>query len=54
MTITPQFFDQAPRIRVTDPLAEFLGAVEGGVIDYEYLDVVKLAGHSCRPWPVPT
>ena len=30
-----------------DPLAEFLGATEGGMLDYTYLDAVKLAGHSC-------
>ncbi len=47
MTTTPSFFSQAPRLRVTDPLADFLGAAQDGCIDYEYLDVVKLAGHSC-------
>jgi hypothetical protein len=30
-----------------DPLAELLGAAEGGVIEYRYEDAVKLAGHSC-------
>lgn len=43
----PDFFHQAPRIRVRDPLAVFLGASEDGVFEYCYLDVVKLAGHSC-------
>ncbi len=43
----PAFFAQAPRIRMRDPLAAFLGAAEGGVLDYEYVDAVKLAGHSC-------
>lgn len=43
----PDFFDQAPRITLCDPLAEFLGAAESGVIEYGYLDAVKLAGHSC-------
>lgn len=43
----PDFFDAAPRIRVRDPLAEFLGAAPGGVLEYGYADVVKLAGHSC-------
>jgi hypothetical protein len=32
---------------VRDPLAEFLGAAEGGIIDYSYADAVRLAGHSC-------
>lgn len=43
----PAFFDAAPRLRVRDPLADFLGAAAGGVIEYSYLDAVKLAGHSC-------
>lgn len=43
----PEFFDAVPRIRLRDPLAEFLGAFEGGVIEYAYLDAVRLAGHSC-------
>jgi hypothetical protein len=43
----PQFFDQAPRIRVRDPLAVFLGGSEDGIFEYSYLDTVKLAGHSC-------
>ena len=43
----PDFFADAPRITVRDPLARFLGAAEDGVIEYSYADVVKLAGHSC-------
>jgi len=46
-TSHPEFFDQAPRIRVREPLAIFLGCSEDGVYDYSYLDAVKLAGHSC-------
>ena len=30
-----------------DRLAAFLGATDGGVIEYRYADAVKLAGHSC-------
>lgn len=44
---TPAFFDAVPVIFVVDPLAEALGAVEGGLIEYRYVDAVKLAGHSC-------
>ncbi|HEX5685302.1 MAG TPA: hypothetical protein VFY73_14865 [Ideonella sp.] len=44
---TPAFFDAVPAIVVVDPLAEALGAAEGGVIEYRYVDAVKLAGHSC-------
>jgi hypothetical protein len=43
----PAFFDDAPHIRVRDPLADFLGAAEGGVLEYSYTDAVRLAGHSC-------
>ncbi len=43
----PEFFDEAPRITVRDPLASFLGAATDGVIEYTYADAVKLAGHSC-------
>lgn len=43
----PAFFDQVPRIALRDPLSEFLGAFSGGMVEYGYLDAVKLAGHSC-------
>lgn len=43
----PAFFAQAPRILMRDPLAELLGAAEGGRLEYGYADAVRLAGHSC-------
>ncbi|MDD4930257.1 MAG: hypothetical protein PHP85_13405 [Gallionella sp.] len=43
----PDFFDAVPPISLYDPLAEFLGATEQGVLQYSYFDAVKLAGHSC-------
>lgn len=43
----PAFFDQVRRIRLRDPLFAFLGASESGIVEYSYLDAVKLAGHSC-------
>jgi hypothetical protein len=43
----PYFFDQAPTIWMRDPLAGFLGAAVGGLIEYRYIDAVKLSGHSC-------
>lgn len=45
--IYPDFFDEVPRISLHDPLAEFLGATEGGILQYGYIDAVRLAGHSC-------
>lgn len=44
---SPAFFDAVPTIRLYDPLAEFLGALDDGIVEYSYLDAVKLAGHSC-------
>lgn len=43
----PDFFDAVPKISLYDPLAEFLGATEDGIIQYGYYDAVRLAGHSC-------
>lgn len=43
----PAFYAQAPRIAMRDPLADFLGAAQGGLMEYTYLDAVHLAGHSC-------
>lgn len=43
----PDFFDAVPRISLYDPLAEFLGATEDGILQYGYFDAVRLAGHSC-------
>jgi hypothetical protein len=43
----PDFFATAPFISIIDPLANFLGAAEDGLIDYRYEDAVRLAGHSC-------
>ena len=43
----PAFYDEAPRIAMYDPLAALLGAADDGLIDYGYVDAVRLAGHSC-------
>ena len=43
----PNFFDSAPVVRVHDPLAKLLGSATDGIIDYRYVDAVRLAGHSC-------
>lgn len=43
----PDFFADARRITMRDPLADFLGAADDGLIEYAYADAVKLAGHSC-------
>lgn len=43
----PAFFAEVPTIVLRDPLAEFLGAAAGGLLEYRYADAVRLAGHSC-------
>ena len=43
----PEFFNDIPHLVLHDPLAQFLGASDTGLVDFTYLDAVKLAGHSC-------
>lgn len=43
----PDYIASLPAITLHDPLAEVLGAAEGGLIDYHFADAVKLAGHAC-------
>jgi hypothetical protein len=43
----PEFFDTIPPILLYDELAEFLGSTEKGIVKISYLEVVKMAGHSC-------
>jgi len=38
---------KANSIVMHDPLAELLGAAEGGRLEYTYAEAVKLTGHSC-------
>lgn len=42
------FYDDVEPIKLREPLAEFLGAIEAGEeFIFIYADAVKLAGHSC-------
>lgn len=41
------YFTQISPISLYDPLAGLLGATEDGLIEYTFLDAVKLAGHAC-------
>ena len=43
----PTFFNEVETIDMVDPLSNVLGAFEGGELTFNYLDVVKSAGHSC-------
>ncbi|HEX9180332.1 MAG TPA: hypothetical protein VF859_08070 [Burkholderiales bacterium] len=43
----PEFYSQVPRLLLRDPLAEFLGALDDGLVKFSYVEAVKVAGHSC-------
>jgi len=43
----PNYYDNIEHIVLQDDLSKFLGASEEGIIDISYLDIVKMAGHSC-------
>jgi formylmethanofuran dehydrogenase subunit E len=43
----PVFFKTIEVIKVKDPLSNVLGAFDNGDYEFNYLDVVKSAGHSC-------
>ncbi len=43
----PEFFKKIPSIVTYDPLAELLGTFKNGKIIYNYIQIVKAAGHSC-------
>jgi len=43
----PNFFKSIETIKVKDPLSNVLGVFEDGEYEFNYLDIVKSAGHSC-------
>ena len=43
----PEFYDQVRTITLQDPLSDFLGSFEDGIIKFKYIQIVKVAGHSC-------
>ena len=43
----PAFFDEIDPIILKDDLAKFVGVNDDGIIEITYLDIVKMAGHSC-------
>ncbi len=47
MSDFPEFFKRVPSIVTYDPLAEMLGTFKDGKIMYNYIQIVKAAGHSC-------
>ncbi len=43
----PTFFKTRPTIKLQDPLQKFLGTFQDGIIEFNYLEITKNAGHSC-------
>ena len=43
----PEFYDKVESLTLQDPLSNFLGALKDGILKIDYLDCVKVAGHSC-------
>ena len=43
----PKYFDEIEVIVLKDELTKFLGVNQDGIIEISYLDIVKMAGHSC-------
>jgi len=43
----PDFYNEIDHIVLKDKLSKFLGSTGEGIIDISYLDIVKMAGHSC-------
>ena len=43
----PDFYNEVEPIMLKDGLSKFLGSSEDGIIEFSYLDIVKMAGHSC-------
>lgn len=43
----PEYFNEIEVIVLKDELSKFLGVNKDGRIEITYLDIVKMAGHSC-------
>jgi len=43
----PNYIDKVESITLKDDLSEFLGTSKNGIIEISYLEIVKMAGHSC-------
>ena len=43
----PTFYNEVETITLKDPLADFLGSFDDGIIKVKYINIVKFAGHSC-------
>ncbi|NOX48220.1 MAG: hypothetical protein GXO89_14710 [Chlorobi bacterium] len=43
----PGFFNDIEHIVLKDDLSAFLGTTDDGMVDISYLEITKMAGHSC-------
>jgi formylmethanofuran dehydrogenase subunit E len=43
----PPFYERVEKIKLYDPLAEFLGSFDDGLVKFKYTNIVQIAGHSC-------
>ena len=43
----PKFFNDVETISLIDPLSNILGSLKNGFVEFNYIDTVKAAGHSC-------
>jgi len=43
----PDFFNKVKTIKLKDDLSDFLGTFDSGIVEYNYTEIVKAAGHSC-------
>lgn len=43
----PPFYERVEKIKLYDPLSEFLGSFDDGLIKFKYTNIVQIAGHSC-------
>ncbi|MEA2110765.1 MAG: hypothetical protein U9P71_01825 [Campylobacterota bacterium] len=43
----PNFYNSVETITMYDPLSEVLGSFEEGIVEFNYLNSVQSAGHSC-------
>ncbi len=45
--IYPDFFNTIESITLKDELSNLLGTFKDGIVEFNYIDIVKSAGHSC-------
>lgn len=43
----PDFFNDIETMTLFDPLSKTLGSLSDGITKFNYIDIVKIAGHSC-------